>query len=69
MFVYIFVNSKITATNKNTQKMPRCNRVNLHLRAGEKYKKSLLGIGNSLTILNRFVDSGRNEENNWNSDI
>jgi len=36
---------------------------------GEKYRKSLLGTGNSLTILDTFADSGRNEGNNWNSDI
>jgi hypothetical protein len=37
--------------------------------SGENYRKRLLGTGNSLMILNTFADTGRNEGNNWNSDI
>jgi hypothetical protein len=38
-------------------------------KSGEKYRKSLLGTGNLLKILDTFADSGRKEGNSWNSDM
>ena len=67
MFTYIFSNSKkhFTPTNQKhtrnaTLRQCKFKADNLP-KSGEKYRKTLLGTGNSLMILNTFADSGRKE--------
>jgi hypothetical protein len=71
----MFTNSKeyfITTNQKHTRKatLRHCNlAADTFPKSGENYRKILLGTENSLMILNRFANSGRNEGSNWNSDI
>jgi hypothetical protein len=67
MFIYIFTNSKKHFKPRNQKHTRNATLRQCELAAdtppksGKKYRKSLLGTGNSLMILNTFVDSGRNE--------
>jgi len=75
LFIYIFTNSKkhFTPTNQQNTRNATLRQCELAAdtppQSGEKYRKSLLGTGNSLMMLDTFADSGRKEGNNWNSDI